>query len=92
MLLLSDVYAAGEEPIEGADSATLAQAIRAHGHRDVTHVGDIDNMEQAILERLQPGDVVITMGAGNITRVGRTLLARLTECAPVAGSEPSRGA
>jgi len=90
VLLLSDVYAAGEEPLEGADSATLAQAIRAHGHRDVTHVGDIDNMEQAIAERLQPGDVVITMGAGNITRVGRTLLARLTQGTSPAGSEPAR--
>jgi UDP-N-acetylmuramate--alanine ligase len=78
VLLLTDVYAAGEEPIAGADSASLAQAIRAHGHRDVTHVGDVSNVVKVLRERMQPGDIIITMGAGNITRVGRDLLAELT--------------
>jgi UDP-N-acetylmuramate--alanine ligase len=77
VLLLSDVYAAGEEPIAGADSASLAGAVRAHGHRDVTHVPAIDDLAGALYERLKPGDVVMTMGAGNITNVGRTLLVKL---------------
>jgi len=77
VLFLSDVYAAGEEPIAGADSATLAAAVRAHGHRDVSHVPQVDDLAAAIAARARPGDVVITMGAGNITQVGRTLLARL---------------
>jgi UDP-N-acetylmuramate--alanine ligase len=77
-LLLVDVYAAGEEPIEGADSAHLASAIRAHGHRDVSHVGAVDGLAQLLRERAQPGDVVITMGAGNITHVSRSLLTLLT--------------
>ena len=85
VLLLTDVYAAGEEPIEGADSAHLAQAIRAHGHRDVTHVASVDDLAQALERRLQPGDIVITMGAGSITHVGRALLARLS------GTEVKRG-
>jgi UDP-N-acetylmuramate--alanine ligase len=76
VLLLCDVYAAGEDPIEGADSASLAEAVRARGHRDVTHVGDLDALMVALGERLQPGDVLITLGAGNITRVGRDLLAQ----------------
>jgi UDP-N-acetylmuramate--alanine ligase len=84
-LFLTDVYAAGEEPIEGADSAHLAQAIRSHGHRDVTHVGDVTNLTQALAERVRPGDVVLTMGAGNITRVGPELLQRLSK------GEASRG-
>jgi UDP-N-acetylmuramate--alanine ligase len=77
VLLLTDVYAAGEAPIEGATSDRLAQAIRAHGHRDVTHVGPRDALIDTLLRRLQPGDVVITLGAGDITRTGPALLEAL---------------
>ncbi len=77
VLLLTDVYAAGEAPIEGIDSAHLSQAIRAHGHRDVTHVPDVNTLPSVLAERCAVGDVIITMGAGNITRVGRDLLVLL---------------
>lgn len=77
VLLLSDVYAAGEAPIEGATSAHLAEAIREHGHRDVTHAGDLDAVLEAIVDRVEPGDVVITLGAGNITTLGARVLERL---------------
>ncbi|MBZ0119060.1 MAG: UDP-N-acetylmuramate--L-alanine ligase, partial [Sandaracinaceae bacterium] len=62
VLLLADVYAAGEPPIEGATSDQLAAAIRAHGHRDVTHVGPRERVVDALLARVKPGDVVITLG------------------------------
>lgn len=78
VLLLTDVYAAGEAPIEGADSAHLAEAIRAHGHRDVTLVPNVDDLVGALDARAQPGDVILTMGAGNITKVGHALYARWT--------------
>jgi UDP-N-acetylmuramate--alanine ligase len=77
VLLLTDVYAAGEAPIEGATSDALAQAIRAHGHRDVTWVGPRANVAEAIAARIEPGDVVLTLGAGDITRSGPELLALL---------------
>jgi UDP-N-acetylmuramate--alanine ligase len=51
----------------------------------VTYVGDLDALMVALRARLVPGDVLITLGAGNITRVGRDLLAELT-------TEPSHGA
>jgi UDP-N-acetylmuramate--alanine ligase len=85
VLFLTDVYAAGEDPIEGADSAHLAEAIRAHGHRDVTLVPQVTDLVGALAKRAQPGDIIITMGAGNITRVGRDLLAHLTQAEPTRG-------
>jgi UDP-N-acetylmuramate--alanine ligase len=77
VVFLTDVYAAGEAPIAGADSASLAAAIRAHGHHDVTHVADRVQLAAAVADRAQPGDVVITLGAGNITQTGPELLALL---------------
>lgn len=74
VLFLTDVYPAGETPIEGADARRLAEAIRAHGHRDVTLVQDRKDLAEAIGERARPGDVVITLGAGDITRTGPELL------------------
>ncbi len=74
VLMLADVYAAGEALIEGATSEALAEAIRAHGHRDVAHVGPRERMVDALLERVLPGDVVITLGAGDITKTGPLLL------------------
>jgi len=79
VLILSDVYAAGEAPIEGADSARLADAIRAHGHRDVAHVGDRGALAGELARRAEEGDVVITLGAGDITHTGPELLTLLRQ-------------
>jgi UDP-N-acetylmuramate--alanine ligase len=77
VLFVTDVYAAGERPIPGADSEQLVKAIRAHGHRDVNYVPERTQLAAAVAARLAPGDVVITLGAGNITLTGPELLARL---------------
>lgn len=77
VVLISDVYAAGEQPIEGATSEALCDAIRAHGHRDVTHVKKRTDLAKALVSRVQPGDVVITLGAGDISRTGPEFMAEL---------------
>jgi UDP-N-acetylmuramate--alanine ligase len=77
VLLLTDVYAAGETPIAGADAESLALAVRAHGHRDVSYVKARPDLVPELLARVRPGDVVITLGAGSITRTGPELLQAL---------------
>jgi UDP-N-acetylmuramate--alanine ligase len=88
VVLLTDVYAAGESPIPGADSARLAQAVAAHGHRDVTYVGAQAELVPALLKRSRPGDIVITLGAGSITRTGPELLRALDRVPDANGSNP----
>jgi UDP-N-acetylmuramate--alanine ligase len=76
VLLLTDVYAAGEEPIAGATAPALADAIRACGHRDVTYVPRAE-LARAARGRVKAGDLVLTLGAGDVTQVGPELLALL---------------
>ncbi|NMG02729.1 UDP-N-acetylmuramate--L-alanine ligase [Azoarcus taiwanensis] len=65
-LLLSEVYAAGEQPVVAADGRSLARALRVAGKVEPMFIEDIDEMPAAILAAAQDGDVVITMGAGSI--------------------------
>ncbi len=68
-VLLADVYPAGEAPIVAADGRALARALRVAGAVDPVFVDEIGAMAQAIVTQAQPGDVVITMGAGSIGNV-----------------------
>lgn len=71
-VVLAEVYPAGEQPIEGADSAHLADAVAARGAKHPTVV-KVEDVGAAILAEAQPGDVVLTMGAGSIARVAPQL-------------------
>jgi UDP-N-acetylmuramate--alanine ligase len=68
VVFVTPVYAAGEEPIEGIDSAALADGLRAHGHRMVRAVGDLDELCEYLRDLAAEGDIVICMGAGDITK------------------------
>jgi UDP-N-acetylmuramate--alanine ligase len=65
-LLLAEVYAAGEAPIVAADGRSLMRALRVAGKEEAAFVENIKDMPEAILKMAQPGDVVVTMGAGSI--------------------------
>jgi UDP-N-acetylmuramate--alanine ligase len=82
LLLLTEIYAAGEPKLPGVEGAALAEAIRARGHRDVRFVPDLDRVVPALLPELRPGDLVLTLGAGSVSRLGPELLAELEEAAP----------
>ncbi|WP_225410889.1 UDP-N-acetylmuramate--L-alanine ligase [Stigmatella hybrida] len=77
VLFVTSVYGAGEEPIPGATGDVLADAIRDHGHRDVTFVEKRADLSAALAQRVMEGDLVLTLGAGDITQVGPELLALL---------------
>ena len=79
LLVLTEIYAAGEDKIPGVESARLADAIRAHGQRDVRFVADLDAVPAALVPDLEAGDLVITLGAGNISALGPKLLHALGE-------------
>jgi UDP-N-acetylmuramate--alanine ligase len=68
VVLVAPVYAAGEQPIEGVDATALADGIRAHGHRMVRTVADRDDLCLALRDLAAEGDMVICMGAGDITK------------------------
>ncbi len=77
VLLVTDIYPAGETPIPGVTSAALADGIARHGHRDVTYAAALDQIGAALAARARKGDLVITLGAGSIWRAGEDLLERL---------------
>ncbi len=74
VLLLAEVYAAGEAPIVAADSRSLARALRVAGKVEPVFVEDIADMPGAIRRAAQAGDIVITMGAGSIGAVPSQLI------------------
>ncbi len=68
VVFVAPVYPAGEEPIEGVDSNALAEGLRAHGHRMVRAVDSVDDLCSSLRDLAAEGDMVICMGAGDITK------------------------
>ena len=66
VLLVAPIFSAGEEPIENVTSENLVQGIRDHGHKEVLSFSGEEEMIEAILAMVQPGDLLLTLGAGNI--------------------------
>ena len=73
LLVLLDVYAAGEKPIAGADGRALARSIRQRGNLEPVFVATPDQVPVVLAELLQEGDLVITQGAGNVGQLARRL-------------------
>jgi UDP-N-acetylmuramate--alanine ligase len=69
VLLLADVYPAGEQPIPAADGRSLAHALRVVGKTELIFVENINEMAESVLQAARAGDVVMTMGAGSIANV-----------------------
>ncbi len=79
VLLVMPIYPAGEEPIEGVDAEWLVKGIREHGHKDVTAVSGEEEIVSGLIKRVRQGDLVITLGAGDVYKLGERLLERLRQ-------------
>jgi len=71
LLLVLPIYAAGEQPIPGIDSEYLVQQIKRFGHRDVHFAADFAAAQTFLHKRLQSGDLLITLGAGDVWKIGK---------------------
>ena len=72
-LLLTEVYPAGEAPIVAADSKALARAIRVHGKIEPIYVETVAELPLSLVHVLQDGDILLNMGAGNISTLPKLL-------------------
>jgi len=75
VLLMLDVYSAGEKPIAGADGRSLCRTIRSRGKLDPIFVPDSKTLPSVLANVLQDGDLVLTQGAGDVGKVARELAA-----------------
>ena len=74
---MTDIYPAGEKPIPGVTAHTIIDTVKAKGDVAVRHTPDFETMTDELVAQLRPGDMVITMGAGDIFRAGELLLQKL---------------
>ncbi len=74
IVIVTEIYSAGETPIPGATAKALTESIRTHSRRDVRFVAELDTIAAELPAELREGDLVITLGAGNISSLGPRLL------------------
>ena len=74
VLVMTEIYAASERPIEGVNGAALLAEIERHGQKQAHFVANVEEMAAALLPMLKKNDLVLTLGAGNIVKVGEELL------------------
>ncbi len=86
MVIVADVYPAGEQPIEGVHRDALVEGLRAHGHREVQALRDPKDLASIIAASTSPGDYVICLGAGTVTAWAHALPGELERLAPKAAN------
>jgi UDP-N-acetylmuramate--alanine ligase len=82
VLLVTEVYAAGEAPIAGADGRAICRAVRSRGQVEPLFVDKVEELAESLKDVIRDNDVIVTMGAGNITGVAHGLPQRFAELLP----------
>lgn len=75
VLIVLPIYAAGEDPLPGVNAERLVERIKKHGHREVTFAGDFATAQEVLRNKLRAGDLLITLGAGDVWKIGEEFLA-----------------
>ena len=76
-IFLTGIYPAGEDPIEGISSELILQAVKKHGNRDAALIEKFEDIADSVARVLKEGDIVVTLGAGDIYKIGTAILDRL---------------
>ncbi len=76
-LIVMDIYAAGEKPIPGVSGEVLYEGIKKHGHKDVTYLPDKEKIADYMVGVLKKGDLMITLGAGDVWKIGEHVMEKL---------------
>lgn len=79
VLFVLDIYPASEEPIEGITAEVLTENIKKYGHKSATFIGSIDTAAETVADAAQEGDLMITLGAGTVTRLSDEILELLKQ-------------
>jgi UDP-N-acetylmuramate--alanine ligase len=74
LVFVTDIYAASEAPIEGVSAEGLVDRLRSYGHRAAIHAGSVDAGVDAVVAAVEPGDLVMTLGAGSVWQAGDRIL------------------
>jgi UDP-N-acetylmuramate--alanine ligase len=77
LVILTDIYPAGEKPIPGVSAKKIFHGLQEHGHRGVAYVAAAEEVAERIMGMLKTGDLVLTLGAGDVYKVGKMLITRL---------------
>jgi UDP-N-acetylmuramate--alanine ligase len=85
-LLVTEVYAAGEAPIPGADGRAICRAVRGRGNVEPIFVDKVEDLAESLADVIQDGDVIVTMGAGHISAISHELPGRLAVPTPIRGA------
>jgi UDP-N-acetylmuramate--alanine ligase len=76
-VIITDIYAAGEKPIEGVSAENIAKGLVLHGHRHVTYQPQKESIPALVLQKAKPGDIVVLLGAGDVWKISEAVLAAL---------------
>jgi UDP-N-acetylmuramate--alanine ligase len=79
VLVITDIYPAGEHPIPGINGQAFYEGIKKHGHKDVVFIPDLKEAEKHLRKFLKAGDVLLTLGAGDIWHAGENIMNNLDQ-------------